>query len=359
MWQYITIVALPIVCQHFIFVDKQRLLVTRENRSPFPMKLFWVLLLLLLLFRSTSVGIDLENYENIFDLIDKSSWSKALTRSPEIGWSFLNKLVAEIGGNFRWIIIISAVLSIWWVSKAFVRYSNDASLSIALFVSLSCFVFLFSGLRQSIAISIGFMAFEYTRKKKVLPFLITVLVAMLFHTSAFMLLFMYPLYHIRFKKYWLIGVVPLLILVYIFNTQIFTSIGVLLIQFTDYDVTITITGSVTTLILFIMLAVFAFLIPEESKMDADTVGLRNFLLFSVVLQMFAPLHHIAMRMNYYYIAFIPLLIPRIIQYRRERWKQVAVWARHIMIVVFLVYFFLTAPTDDLLHIFPYEFFWQK
>ena len=129
-------------------------------------------------------------------------------------------------------------------------------------------------------------------------------------------------------------------------------------QFVDYDVTMTMTGSVTALVLFIMLAVFAFLIPDGSKMDADTVGMRNFLLLAVVLQMFAPLHNIAMRMNYYYIAFIPLLIPRIIQHRSKRWAQVAVVARNIMVVFFLVYFFMTAPADNVLKLFPYKFFWQ-
>ena len=99
-----------------------------------------------------------------------------------------------------------------------------------------------------------------------------------------------------------------------FNKQIFSVLGSLIVRFTKYDASITQTGAFTMLILFAAFAVFAFLIPEDSALDAETIGLRNFLLLSVVLQMFAPLHTIAMRMNYYYIIFIPLLIPKILPF---------------------------------------------
>jgi hypothetical protein len=77
------------------------------------------------------------------------------------------------------------------------------------------------------------------------------------------------------------------------------------------------------LILFLIFTVFAYLVPDESKLDPDTIGMRNFLLLAVAIQMFAPLHSLAMRMNYYYIVFIPLLtvqIPALLRsiiYRRN------------------------------------------
>ena len=75
--------------------------------------------------------------------------------------------------------------------------------------------------------------------------------------------------------------------------------------------------------------------------------------------MFAPLHTLAMRMNYYYIIFIPLLLPRIIEYRSRRWNQVAILGRHIMVVFFLVYFFVNASGGGGLNVFPYHFFWER
>jgi uncharacterized protein involved in response to NO len=182
---------------------------------------------------------------------------------------------------------------------------------------------------------------------------------MTFHTSAFMLAFMYPLYHVKIPKKWLYFVVPGLLIVFIFNDQIFSTLTYIIEKYTKYEGSITQTGAYTMLLLFTIFAVFAFIIPDEQRIDKETIGLRNFLLFSIVIQMFAPLHMLAMRMNYYYIIFIPLLIPKIIAYRSKRWEQVAVFGRNIMVVFFFAYFFISARGGGNLHVFPYHFFWEN
>ena len=322
------------------------------------MKTFWYLLSFLLMVRNESVGVDVSTYGYIFDYIAASEWREALGRSPEMAWSVINKVVAALGGGFRSVIVLSTLLSTFWISRAYLKYTNDVSLTISLFIILPNFILPFSGLRQAIAISLGFLAFEYVRRKKLIPVMCITLIAILFHTSAFMIFFMYPLYHVRITRKWLLFVIPVLSCVFAFNRQIFTVLGLILNQFTDYDTIISETGSITMLILFIIFALFSYVIPEEETLDPDTAGMRNFLLLSVAIQMFAPLHNLAMRMNYYYIAFIPLLIPRIIHYRSAQMAQVAIIARHIMVIFFVIYFFVVAPSDNLLHTFPYQFFWQ-
>ena len=52
------------------------------------------------------------------------------------------------------------------------------------------------------------------------------------------------------------------------------------------------------LILFGAFVVFSFLVVDEKKLDEETIGLRNFLLMAFTLQIFAPLHTLAMRMGY-------------------------------------------------------------
>lgn len=356
MWPYVLLVVFPLVIpeKKICWVVKDKLYSTKR----LSMKLFWLLLFLLLVLRHDSVGRDLSTYRIIFQYIVQSNWNMAVWRSSEIGFNLLNKLVSIFTNDFRWIIVISALLECFFISKAYVRYSDDTALTISLYIIMSNFILLFSGLRQAIAISLGFWAFEQVRKKRVIRFLAIVIVAMLFHTSAFMLLFMYPLYHVRFRRKSLLWVVPSLMMVFAFNEQIFEFLTRILELFTKYDGTIEYTGSYTVLVLFILFAIFSYVIPDESLMDIDTVGMRNFLLFSVGLQMFAPLHTIAMRMNYYYIAFIPLLIPRVIQYSSLRWKQLASAARYIMIAFFAVYFFVVVANANVLDTFPYHFLWE-
>lgn len=357
MWQYVLLIMLPIILQH-VSLKRNTLIIGQKKQSEFSMKLFWLLLLVLLVFRHEIIGRDLPVYKYIFEYIANSNWGDALGRSPEIAWSFINKMISLFTNNFRWVIVLSALLATYHIGKAYITYTDDAALTIALYMNMSCFILLFSGLRQSIAISIGFLAFEYARQKKVIPFFTVVGIAMLFHTSAFMLTLIYPIYHITIKKNLLFFIVPLMILIYVFNQKVFLFLGNILKMFADYDTTITLTGSYTMLVLLILFAIFSFLIPEEHLLDDDTIAMRNYLLLAVILQMFAPLHSLAMRMNYYYLVFVPLLIPKIIKYRSVRWSQIAVVARYVMIIFFVSYFLITAPANNVLDTFPYYFFWE-
>lgn len=357
MWPYVLLVFVPIIIQ-----ETRHLKITFDSseikrRSKLPMIIFWSFLTLLLMLRSEKVGIDLSKYILIFKSMGVKSWGSAITRSAEFANNFMLKTIYELTADFRWVIVISAILSVAFISWAYVKYTSDASLSIVLYINMTNFILLFSGLRQSIAISLGFLAFEFVRRKKLIPFILVVALAMLFHTSAFMLAFMYPLYHVRITRKWLVGIIPVLLLLFLFNRPIFTFLGSILEQFTKYDSSITLTGSYTMLILLILFAAFSFIIPDESLLDDDTIGMRNFLLLTVMLQMFAPLHTIAMRMNYYYLAFIPLVIPRIIECRSVRWNQIAIIARYVFIIYFCFYFFFTVYQKNDLMTFPYRFFW--
>ena len=89
----------------------------------------------------------------------------------------------------------------------------------------------------------------------------------------------------KFKK--LTPTMYILAILFIFNNQLFGFLVRILEKYTEYDGTITQTGAYTMLFLFIIFAIFSFVIPDEKAMDAETIGLRNFLLFSVAIQMFA------------------------------------------------------------------------
>lgn len=53
------------------------------------------------------------------------------------------------------------------------------------------------------------------------------------------------------------------------------------------------------------------MVPQESKMDKDIIGLRNILFLSAFLQCFTLVNYWAMRMNYYFLIFLPILISKI------------------------------------------------
>ena len=93
---------------------------------------------------------------------------------------------------------------------------------------------------------------------------------------------------------------------------------------------------------------------DYQKLDYEVVGLRNLLVLCVVLQVFSGVHSIAMRMNYYYLLFVPILIPRIIQYGNRRSKTILQLSVVCMLTFFTIYYFYYAYTDiDILNVYPY------
>lgn len=351
---YILLVV-PIIIQHSR-IKGMRMGYERKNKIA--LAFFFIFLTLLIMLRHDSVGNDTRNYMQIFRQYSRVDWNELWREDRESGYVYITKLISVFSRDPQFYLAAAAILVSAMIYPTYKRLCIDTALTIALFCILSTFVMMFSGIRQMIAIGIGFIAYESARQKKLILFILSVLVAMSIHTSAFMLAFMYPLYHARITKKWLYAVVPILALCFVFNRQIFGALSLVLEQYTEYDTEITSTGAYTMLILFGIFTVFSFLIPDENKMDAELIGLRNFLLIAFALQMFAPLHTLAMRMGYYYMIFIPVLLPKIVEYRSRRWNQVAILSRHVMVVFFLLYFFVTAPGGGL-NVFPYHFFWER
>ena len=332
--------------------------INRVNLDHLPLSLFFLMLTILVMFRHQNVGNDTANYMKYFMRDAHTEWRYLVDRLPEIGYRIFSKVISLLSDNPHFFIAASGLAVTAMIYPTYRAFCVDPPLTIVLFCIMSTFPMMFSGIRQMLAIGVGMIAFSFVRRKKPISFLLTVAAAMSIHTSAFVLLIMYPLYHARITKKWAFFMIPGLAIAFVFNRQIFHVLGRILQSYTDYDVVETATGAYTMLLLFLAFAVFSFVISDESRMVDDTIGLRNFMLLALVLQMFVPLNYMAMRMNYYYIVFIPLLLPRVIACSRVRYRSIAAASRHIMVAFFFLYFFMNAKPGSCLHAIPYHFFWE-
>ncbi|MBR2353331.1 MAG: EpsG family protein, partial [Clostridia bacterium] len=274
-------------------------------------------------------------------------------------------LIGQFTDSYQVFLTIVALITIVPMAIIYGQDRRHGFLKIVLFMNMSTFIMLFSGLRQAIAISVGLIAFECVKKKHLFRFLLVALIAFGFHHTGFMVFTFYPLYHAAFKRKHLWFVIPSILLVFVFNKQIFTWATNLLNQFLGdkYLVEIDETGAYTMLLLFILFAVFAYIIPDEKQMDRETLGLRNILLAAVLLQCFAPIHMLAMRMNYYFIIFIPILIPKLLTVVKPNLKDVAGIAKVVLTGFFMLYYLITTYIKcqtglSVLDTYPYVPFWQ-
>ena len=326
-----------------------------ELRKKVALIAFFSILFFLLAFKGMSVGNDAYNYLYKFHLFGHASWQKVFTLTPEPAYNVLNKLVFLMNHEYLVFQIIVSVIIILPVAIFYVKESEMPILTIALLLIQSNFSMFFSGYRQCIAISLGIIAFELAKRKKLIFFLLIVLLAHFFHNSAFVLLFLYPFYFIKIDKNKLLFVVPVIVLIIVFNKQVFSWLRIL---FADvYTIKEHSTGAYMMLILFILFATMSFLFPNKDCDDKDLFAMRNYLLLALVIQIFASLHPLAMRMGYYFTIFIPILIPKVIK-SSVRWRQVAYVSAVVMIVYFLFDFFINTPSHNSLGIYPYHFYWE-
>ena len=324
---------------------------------------FFIILIILLSLRDVRIGNDTFNYKGYFDSYSRMSFSEVFFKESDPLYWMLNWFVGQVTHNFQWLLTVVAFLTVIPIAKLYAEERQYGFLKLILFVNMSTFIMLFSGLRQSLAISAGILAYGYVKKKKLFPFLVWALVALGFHHSGFMVFLMYPLYHMTLKKRHLWFVIPGLLLVFIFNQPIFLwATSTMTTLFGDkYDAELQVSNSYTMIIFFVMLLMLAYILPDEKRMDRETIGLRNFLILVVILQFFAPVHTLAMRLNYYYIIFVPVLIPKVLKYARS--VDLAGMANAIMSLFFFCYYLISAYVacqgdGGALNTYPYVPFWK-
>lgn len=324
---------------------------------------FFLVLFVLVACRGLTVGNDTVNYAHLFHVARKASLRTILHLEEEVLYYLLNWTVGRLTADHQWLFATVAALTILPMATLYSEDRRHSILKILLFVNMSTYVMLFSGIRQSLAIAVGILAYRCTRKKQPLLFIVLVLVAMGIHHSAFVLFLMYPLYRVGMKRIHLLLFVPALGGIYLFNNPIFSFLTRVFDNYSDKYITESEeTGAYAMLVLFILFAVMAFIFPDEERLDDEFKGLRSLLLLTVMLQCFAPVHNLAMRMNYYFIILIPVLIPRILDAASDRWREIARYITVGFSFFFALYYIstLTSAMDSggLLHTVPYVPFWR-
>lgn len=330
-----------------------------QRRKIFVLRFFFGCFLIILMCRDISCGIDLRNYETIF--FDATTYPFRNSYDLEWGYNTLESIIGLLTKEFQINLIILSLIAVVPIYAMYKKEVEIPYLTIILFLTVAPFSMYFSGMRQVIAMAFVVPVYYFTREKRIFPFLLTVALSSLFHKSAWVMMFFYPVYHLQLTKKSLFWLIPGLLFTLVFNQRIFTVmlrfLGDRYIE--KYSAT-TSTGAYSILILLVIFTVYSFLIVRDVNLDKNVVGLRNILLLTAFIQCFAPIHSIAMRMNYYFLLFIPILIPQIANRSSGKNKLIAKLSVIVLClgltVIYLREMYMGA---DILNIYPYVPFWGK
>lgn len=366
MFPYFLLLFISTVCPLLFYQTQGGVLVFGDDqitrkRNKMTLILFFAGLFVLLALRDITVGKDLNEYKVIFERCYRSSFDELINLKWELGYTVYNKIIAYVSKDYRFFLIVTAALTLIPIYKLYSQETKYSFLLIVLFVNMPCFLMIFSGLRQAIATSIGIFVFMAMEKKKYILSALLILLASLFHLSAWVLLLLYPAFFIKIKVKHLLFVLPSMLAIYAFRIPLLAALITLMPdQYTEFYGEIGNTGAIGMMILFLIFSIFAFAVLDEECISKETYFLRNILLIATIFQFFVPIHGLVQRMSYYFLVFVPVAILRIVQTPRKIMKNVSDAAVIVMSCFFALYFFYNGvfSTDNLLDVFPYKFFWS-
>ncbi len=150
------------------------------------------------------IGNDYFSYINIFRQIEAADFSELFFLGFEPLFALITKLLTFVTTDPEVLYAIFAALILAPVGWAIYRHSENAWISVAVYL---CFTFFYTSLnfiRQSIAVSVIILAYGFMKQKKVVPVLIFGIAAALLHYTAAVFIPFYLLSLIRPTKKYLI-----------------------------------------------------------------------------------------------------------------------------------------------------------
>jgi hypothetical protein len=305
--------------------------------------------------RKSTVGVDIVTYLMFFKKLIDGSVKDFLFEfyTIEPGFLLFNKAIALFTEDSQ--IFLTIVSACIFIPIGYVIYKNSLNLylSIIALITLGFFNFTFSGIRQSIAIGIVFLSFEFIKKRKWIWFVLIVLLASTFHKSALVFLFAYPLYFLKINKKHYLLIVVLIAVVSLFKS--FFLKFVISTAFEKYDNSklLVSTGAYTMFFIMLLIYSLSIFLRRKKETSLSSNALSNYMLMSVFIQMAASESQVAMRAGYYYFIFVTLLLPEMT--RTSKNLNVRKGVNFIVVVLCLAFYYLTT-VDSTLN--PYLFFWE-
>lgn len=293
-----------------------------------------------------SCGIDLLRYYNTYDFLSNGSIKNALDmrNGSNVLYFLTNTLLAKAGMNYQIFVSLISVNFILSVVYLYQKKADCPLISIFFFLGMGVFLFSFSGLKQTIAMTITIWCYLLHDAGKTKLSYILLAIAMLYHPTAIVFLPLLVARNIPVTKLILVLSITAFIIVLIFRMQIGSTLTLLYAEeyIGKYESTSSLTETSLLLILF-----FGMLLVYKPVLKGATLKERikfndsfYILLFAIFIQICASFSYSFTRINYYYMLLVPISISNIINYSKyNRFVKIVglKYAIFCTIIIYLTY----------------------
>lgn len=340
MIPYVVIV-LVIIFARYLIGTKSILLTNRAKRRYLFIALIPVFFVIA--FRGETIGMDTSNYIRHFEELRlfKMNYDERI----EIGYVYLVKYISSCFDSVRWLFVLTAFFTCLSIGQFIYRTAKDPSLALLFFVTLGLFQFALSGIRQTIAISITLWLYPYIKHQQLLKFTVGIIVASLFHKSAFLF---FPAY-IMAQQHISTKLIFFELLSFAFIFLVADKLLLLAADTMNYNYGIEETGNGYIFFCIVLLISIFGLINKNDilKQNFDNQYIINVNFISLLLWGIRLISRTAERVSFYYMPYTYLLLEEYLT------SQKKVFIYPIIMVLAICLFFYRVARDP--SIFPYIF----
>jgi hypothetical protein len=309
--------------------------------------------------RSPLVSYDTQTYLMIFNRVkgisffDFTALKNATT--VEIGFSYLNKLLSYVSMNNQFYIISISFLILFLVKQGIDKQSKNIWLSYYLLISLGFYTSFMSMLRQSLAMAIVMLAYNYLDNDNKKKFILLVVIGFTIHQTAAIFLVMFFFINRRITNKSVLVFLLAIPVVYLFSDKI---LGVFF-SFTKYGYRAqrAISGEGQALLLVYIIVFIAALIFKKNILKRDALDSRLYYIagFSILCQLLALEFSLFSRVALYFSLFQIILIPNVISSISNSKARIIGIFLVVVLTPVLLYVNLNKNLGGVV---PYLFYWQ-
>lgn len=296
-----------------------------------------------------NVGSDTVKYMTEYDNV---RWRDVFANSENrmFGWTTLELLCHSVSSNFAFFKIIIAIIGNLSIFRFIKRHSEYPYMSVLLYGVVLYLHTNFNALRQFLAISMFLFAFDYIKVKKWWKYYLLVLIAISFHISAIVCLFVPFVSQLKINKRTNLVLLFVLTLLSIiaFATDLNSMVAMLLVSIGDdfstsiqYGFRFFDEDSSTTLnvngILFVLVMALIYLYGLFNALKSKRIQEKDAIMYSVFVMLFVLNFAIPIfffRLLFYFQLFYCCLLPSgIVNFCKS--KRVPVRLSIILLLPFL------------------------
>lgn len=289
-----------------------------------------------------NVGSDYQAYEDLFSRIESYDLNNS---AYEFGYVLLNKMIYLISDNNQSIFIITSFVILFFIVITIFRYSNKLEVSMFLFITLYFYYSSFNIVRQYISIAIMFYATRYIFDRNFKIYVLCVIIALFFHTTA---IFALPLYFLSDKKLnnkmLIISIIVTCIVLVLIN-PIFNIITVLFPKYAYYEGGVLFTsGSYRSIIVIgsIFFSTYLYRNKIIRKDEKNTLYI-NAMFIGLIVSILGIKSVLFIRIMSYFSIYSILLIPNFINSFEKKLKPLV----YLLIInISYIYCYLLLSKND-------------